>query len=136
MPTTEIPRGSFADVIATSTRGAINDDATAEMRKLVAEMQTVQRNRGGEPKGKMTLELSFKVNENGVFEITSDIKVKRPAMAKTRAFLFATKDGSLSEEDQRQMKLPLGEVKDVSTASTSNVRDISDRRPLAANDKD
>ncbi len=129
----DMPRGSFADIVANASRGAINDDATSELKKLVAEMQYAQRNRHGEPKGKITLELTLELNKTGCFEITSDVKVKRPAMAKTRAFLFPRKDGSLSEEDERQTRLDL-DAKDLNGASPA-ARDVSDHRMASANDK-
>lgn len=134
MPT-ELPKGSFADVIANSTRGAINDEATSEMNSLVAEMLSIARNRGGEPKGKISVELSFELNKTGVMEIDAEVKVKHPGNGKTRAFLFVRRDGSLSEEDERQGSLGL-DVKDVSTGGASKVRDIGDRRMAAANDKE
>lgn len=134
MPT-DIPKGSFADLVANSTRGAINDEATSEMNSLTAEMMKVQRLRGGEPKGKLTVEFTFELNKTGVMEIDFQTKVKRPGNGKTRAFLFVRRDGSLSEEDERQGTLPLGEAKDVSTPGDKKVRDISDRRMAAANDQ-
>jgi hypothetical protein len=134
MPT-DIPKGSFADLVANSTRGAINDEATSEMNSLTAELMKVQRLRGGEPKGKLTVEFTFELNKTGVMEIDFQTKVKRPGNGKTRAFLFVRRDGSLSEEDERQGTLPLGEAKDVSTPGDKKVRDISDRRMAAANDQ-
>jgi hypothetical protein len=133
MPT-ELPKGSFADVIANSTRGAINDEASKYMNTLVAELLQAQRLRGGEPKGKLTVEMSLELNKTGVMEIDFEVKVKRPSSGKTRAFLFVRRDGSLSEEDERQASLPLGDVKDVATGD-KKVRDIADRRMAAANDQ-
>jgi hypothetical protein len=136
MPT-DIPKGSFADLVANSTRGAINDEATAEMNSLTAELMKVQRTRGGEPKGKLTVEFTFELNKTGVMEIDFQTKVKRPGNGKTKAFLFLRRDGTLSEEDERQASFDLGNsARDVSTGGTGKVRDITDRRSIAAGDKE
>lgn len=125
---------SFSGLFGDVSHGELNDTATAELKVLVAEMLRVQRIEGGTPKGKMTIALDFKL-EKGCFEIRSSTTVKLPAKARPRAFLFATKDGGLSEEDQRQHSFDLAVPKDVSTGAATNVRDIRDRGMAAANDR-
>lgn len=122
----------FANVIATATRGAINDEATGELDALVRELQEVQRLRGGTPKGKLALTLSLQLNQQGNVELSADLAVKHPPAPQTRAILFTRKDGTLSEQDERQGAF---EFKDPPAPATT-VRDITDTRRLAANDKD
>ena len=49
-------KSSFAELITTAMHGAIDNDATSEMKKLIAEMQYAQRNRTGVPQGKLLLD--------------------------------------------------------------------------------
>lgn len=128
---------SAADLIESAVHGEINDAATKELTALVNEMQTLERTIGGKQKGTLTIKLAFSL-ERGVFDTQAEITVKRPPKVKPRAFLYATKDGSLSEEDTRQGAFDFGgrsEPKDVSTGGAANVRSIEDRRMAAANDK-
>jgi hypothetical protein len=125
---------TFADLIESATHGEINETATKEMASLVNEMQTLERTIGGKQKGTLTLKLSFSL-ERGVFDTQAEVSVKRPPKAKPRAFLYATKDGGLSEEDTRQGRLDFGTAKDVSTPSAANVRSLDDKRMAQANDK-
>lgn len=125
----DLERGSFASVVASATRGAINDEATVELNGLVREMQEVQRLRGGKPKGKIALTLTLQMNDNGNVELSADLAVKRPPSPQTRAILFARKDGTLSEEDERQASFEFKEP-------AEPVRNIKDVRSLAANDRD
>lgn len=130
--TVDIEKDSFAGLIGSITHGAVNDAATADLRALVAEMQRIARNDGGIPKGRIVLSVSLAL-EKGAFDLRADVKAVYPQKAKPRALLYATKEGGLSEHDQHQ--LSLGMPKDVSTAAATKVRDISDRRMAAANDK-
>lgn len=125
---------TFAETISEITHGEINDLATKEMNALVAEMQTAERIVGGKQKGTLTVKLAFSL-ERGVFDTQAEVTTKRPPKAKPRAFLFAGRDGSLSEEDTRQGSLDLAGAKDVSTPGLSKVRDITDGRSAAANDR-
>jgi hypothetical protein len=126
---------TFSETIAETTHGEIDDLATKEMATLVTEMLQAERTIGGKQKGTITLKLAFSL-ERGVFDTSAEVTVKRPARVKPRAFLFAGKDGSLSEEDTRQGSLDLkANARDVSTATAGKVRDITDARSAAANDR-
>lgn len=124
---------TLSELIAGATHGEIDDVASKEYLGLVNEMRNLENTQGGKQKGTLTLKLSFSL-ERGVFDTQAEVTVKRPPKAKPRAFLYAAKDGSLSEEDQRQGTL-FSEAKDVSTAGAANVRSIADGRAAAANDR-
>lgn len=126
---------TFSEIISEITHGEIDDLATKEMTALVAEMQTAERTVGGKQKGTLTVKLGFTL-ERGVFDTQAEVTTKRPPKAKPRAFLFAGRDGTLSEEDTRQGTLDLKTTaKDVSTPGGAKVRDITDHRAAAANDR-
>jgi hypothetical protein len=124
---------TFAETVASVARGEINDDATKELRALVAEMMRLERTAGGKPKGKITLTISLKL-DRGVFETEASTKVTYPPKVQPRAMLYVQADGGLSEHNPHQGSLDLGGPRDVSTAAATNVRSITDRRRTAAND--
>lgn len=132
--TIDIEKQSFAGIIGSITHGAVNDAATADLQALTAEMQRIARNDGGIPKGKLVISISLAL-EKGVFDLRADVKATYPQKAKPRAFLYATKSGGLSEQDERQHSLDLA-PKDVSTEGATKIRDIGDRRKAAVNDKE
>lgn len=124
----------FSELIGSIEHGVIDEKITTELAALTAEMQRIARVNGGVPKGKLTISLSFKL-EDGAFELRTDTNVKLPPKVNPRVFLFGTKDGGLSEENPRQHSLDLSTSKDVSTGAAGTIRDITDRGRAAANDK-
>lgn len=125
---------SFAELISGMSHGETDAIASKELTALVSEMQKLEGTVGGKQKGQLTVKVSFSL-ERGILDTTAEVTVKRPPKVRPRAFLYPTRDGSLSEEDTRQGRLDLSDAKDVSTPGGAAVRDISDRRMAAANDK-
>lgn len=133
-----MPKITYADTIRDATRGEFNDVATKEMTALLDDMQNAERTIGGKQKGKLTVTLEF-ILEQGKLFTQAIVNTKRPPRVKPTAVMFIGRDGTLSQEDTRQGALDFDERKDssrdVSTAGSAVVRDISSGRDAAANDR-
>lgn len=94
----------FSDFIRTLGRGALDEEATAEIKKLVRELTAFGNGNGGKPKGKISLTVEF-VYDKGIVDVTSKMNVTRPSPVRAREIRYATDDGRLTREDERQGKL-------------------------------
>lgn len=101
----DVPK-DLTGVLQDISGGEFHAVATARLAALAATMQSVERNAGGKPKGKLTINLTLKL-DRGVFEIDADIKVVEPATITGRTFMYANQDGGLVKEDPRQGSLAL-----------------------------
>lgn len=101
----------FSDLVRTIARGALDEDATVQLKELVKEMTRVGETTGGKPKGKITLTITF-VLDRGVMDVDPRLSVVRPTPVRARSILYPQRDGGLSKEDVRQGRLFAGEVRD------------------------
>jgi hypothetical protein len=133
---TGTPNNSFAEIISQVSHGAINDEATNELKALVAEMMRCARDVGGKPKGKIVVTLSLAL-EKGIFDVYGSVKAQMPAKVQPRAILYAAKNGLLSENDQRQyaFEMPPKDVTSEAATSVRSIASITDHRMAKANDR-
>jgi hypothetical protein len=126
---------TFSALISDIAHGEIDDLATKAIDEVVTALQTGASNVGGKQKGQITVKLSFSM-ERGIIDTAAEVTTKMPPKVKPRAFLYPMRGGGLSEENQRQAAFDFGNARDVSTpAADQKVRDITDGRTRAANDK-
>lgn len=130
---------TFATMLARMNGGIIDEQATRELKKLVDELTQAARNTGGKPKGKLVLTINFKL-DRGAMDVEAKTIMTGPAKELTRAIMYPTRDGLLSENDTRQYSFDMaGKAhKDVSTPGASNIRslpDFKDIKSAQANDR-
>lgn len=131
MDTAAQASASLTEVLEVLGQGRFVEEATAQLRGLVKEMNRVAEIGGGKPKGKLTITLSLGL-DRGIFDLEPSIKITTPASVRARTIMYSTADGQLSKNDTRQGFLPLAEAKDVSTRGA--VRDVRDIRERQANE--
>lgn len=100
---------SFSQFVGEAEDGQLQTDLTSEMQDLVAALSNAAAERGGKPKGKLTLTVEMKLVD-GAFEVLTDIKIAAPKVARARSIFFATPDNNLTREHPRQQRLPLHDV--------------------------
>lgn len=123
---------SIVDVLTGLGGGRFVEEATAQLKTLVKEMNRVAESGGGKPKGKIVITLALGL-DRGIFDLEPTVQVKPPSTVRARTIMYSGVDGRLSKNapPSNQHQLPLSEAKDVSTRS--DVRSVDFRR-AAAND--
>jgi hypothetical protein len=105
---------TFVSFLETIEDGHFHGEVTERLRLLVRDMATLERNAGGKPKAVLTLKIALKL-DGGVFEVVGEASVTQPKPIRSRSIFYATKDNLLTPNNPRQLGLPLGETRDVST---------------------
>lgn len=97
-------RASLAQLIEELDDGALNVEASAALRELIAKVnERAQINTKG-AKGTLTLTLSIEaVNERGKLEIESAVATKLPKRPRSRDTRWSDDSGALSLGQQRLM---------------------------------
>ncbi|MBP6564341.1 MAG: hypothetical protein KA200_01885 [Burkholderiales bacterium] len=90
---------TFIDAIRVLRYGALSDELTKELQRLVLACADTGR------KGTLTLKLSIKPGKAGQLEIGDDVSVRLPQPERSVSLLFATPEGNLQREDPRQLSL-------------------------------
>lgn len=92
---------SFSDFIRFQEDGHLNDELTAELRKLASEMMANAIDAGGKSKGKLTLTFNFAL-EGRVFAIASKYKIDLPDAPRPKSVMWATEDGRFTPQNPQQ----------------------------------
>lgn len=100
---------TFAHTIAAINHGALDDELSDDLSKLLATLQR-EASTQGKARGKITLVLSLKVEQNGVVTIVPESKIVEPKPVRSNAVFWIDKEGKLAKSDPRQVKLPLRDV--------------------------
>ena len=87
-------------------------DISREYETLVQDMHQKRNDRGGKLKGKMSLALTFALDDDGVMQVGYDVTLKRPPAVRPGAVLFINKQGELQASNPKQPELP--HIRDVS----------------------
>jgi hypothetical protein len=85
---------------------SVNDQASEELQKLVADLRQSSLDRDGKVSGEFILSLKITVLK-GHADVVSEIIVKRPKAKGRELSLWVTKGGNLSTEAPQQQRLPL-----------------------------
>lgn len=104
---------SFADFIAEFGKGATNRVASERMREVIKACSETGR------KGAITIKLEMG-SVGGIAEVRAKISVTKPEPALPGGVYFTKDDGSLVEEDPRQLKLPVAKVIDIAPVRNIN----------------
>lgn len=102
--------------------GRLVDDMDAQLRELVLALQHQARNSGGKPKGKLKVEIDFKL-EDGVLEVLARSTTTLPKPVTSRSIFYALPDGRVAENNPKQLGLDLP-VRDVAAPAAASVRSI------------
>ena len=107
----EGPR-SFARFVEQVADGQCHNDLSQELHELLKVCGNDANARRDVSRGKLTLELSLKVDpEPGrVVGVVYSIKTKHPEKKRPAGLFWLTKGGNLTVENPRQQTLPLREV--------------------------
>lgn len=106
---TSSPIRTFGGFLGEAEDGQLQADLTKALSELVATISNEAADRGGKPKGKLTLSIALQL-DHGAFDVVCDIKVAAPKCVRARSIFFATPDNNLTREHPRQQMLPLHDV--------------------------
>lgn len=104
----KIPTLNFAEMLDKIERGELVSDLTIAQSELVRALVQTEGARGGRPKGKITLTLTYQY-DGEMLEISPVIAVAKPKAVRNRAVLFVTEGDQVSFQNPTQMPLALGE---------------------------
>ena len=100
---------TFAQFLGQAENGQLHQDLSDELRNLIGDLSNVFAASGGKPKGKLTLNLSVKL-DSGAFVFDADIKTVAPKRARETSIFWATPENNLTNANPRQQRLPLHDV--------------------------
>lgn len=101
---------TLSAVLLQLENGETHSEATDMLRELMAALEEAQAQRGGKPKGKLTLEIEFKL-EDGMVEATPTVKVSGPKLARRKTLFWLTPNNNLTLRNPAQRELGLDVVK-------------------------
>jgi hypothetical protein len=90
----------ITDVLRDLRYGEFLEELSDKFNKLVAAVDNNQK------AGEITVKLKLKPSNAGTIEVTDDISVKAPVMAKGASLFFPTVEGNLVRNDPRQAEIP------------------------------
>lgn len=100
----------FAFIIGQLGDGDLADEIARKQRKLIETLTGHAYHYKSAAKGRITVEIAFTVDDDGVVEARGSVKVKEPPPKSCKATLWATKGGNLTAANAKQGKLNLREV--------------------------
>lgn len=109
----------FADWLREQRRGALHDELSEELRKLVMACQTTGK------AGSLHLKLTLTPSDASLFahlEVTDDVSVKEPKPPRPASIFYPDENANLVRNDPRQQRLGLRDARDVDL-STGEIRD-------------
>lgn len=95
---------TFADALSVMEDGQLICDLTAAQQSLIAALHDAALNKGGKPKGSISLKLEYSLEE-GMVEIHSDIKAVEPKTKRARTMMWVTPENNLSRSNPKQRGL-------------------------------
>ena len=104
---------NFSAVLGAMEAGAAHARVSGKLRDLV-QACVADEATGGTGNGKLTLELSVKV-EHGVATLRYALKTKEPVQRTGMTVFYPTPEGNFAAHDPRQPVLPLREVSEPAT---------------------
>lgn len=97
-----------SELIENLDNGALNVEASQELRGLVTALEESVR-QNGRGKGSLTITFRFECSANGRAEITGEVTSKRPKAPSSKGLAWLN-GGALAEADPRQARLPLTDI--------------------------
>ena len=102
------PSRSFGVFLAELEDGRLHGALTDALRDLIGDLEEA-RQRGGKPKGKLTLTLNF-THDDGIVECSADFATKAPKPPRGRSIFWVTPDNNLTRRNPAQADLPFRDV--------------------------
>jgi hypothetical protein len=99
------PRG-FAVMLTQLREGEFHAECSEELQTLMKNLDQHAIKTGKKAKGVLTLKLSFEVDDRGFVQVMPDVARKEPKPIRGAGIFFMNRDGNLSQENERQPKLP------------------------------
>jgi len=104
MPSTHEGTKSFNSFFATLEDGELHNELTDDLRELNASMNNHALNYGAVAKGKITIDLHFKL-EKGVFIIVSKKKVTMPEAPRNMSIAYSTPGNNFTTQNPKQQDM-------------------------------
>ena len=100
---------SFGVFLAHVRDGELHSELSDVLGELIDKL-TTHANARGKAKGKLAINLSFDVDDRGVVEVKSDVKVVEPKPERGKGVFWIDAEGNLTAKNPRQTELALREV--------------------------
>lgn len=101
--------GTLDTLVCELDAGSFNTRASDAMRELLSKLhQRAQED--ADAAGKLSMELSFKVQRSGKVDVVATFKTNAPAPRSESTTFYVTNRGRLSVRDPRQQRLPFKQI--------------------------
>lgn len=116
----ETEHRSFSTLLSGLEDGALHDELTAEVKRIVTTLRETRAAQGGKPKAKLDIALLFKFDSDHI-EVDVETKTVLPKRARNKTILYPTKDGALTPRNPRQVEMfaDVNKPREVVTAPTT-----------------
>jgi len=102
------PLSQASDIVAVVEDGELNHDLSAEIQKVLSELQDLAPASGkGKVRGSVTLKIDFTVSGKTV-EVDTTFASKVPKRPRSTSIYFVTPDAKLSTEHPQQESMQFG----------------------------
>lgn len=98
----------FAETLASLERGDVVADLTIAQSEVVRALVQAVGARGGRPKGKVTLTMTYSY-DGTLLEMLPTIAIAKPKSVRNRAVMFVTDGDQVTLQNPTQRELGLGE---------------------------
>lgn len=105
---TPVDVADFGELMLKMERGEMIADLTLAQSELIRALVQTEANRGGRPKGKLTLTLAYSF-DGELLEITPTIAIAKPKAVRNRTVLYVANGDQVSFQNPQQIALPLVE---------------------------
>lgn len=122
----EGPR-SFTAFLRSVDGGSFEVELAEEMYKLNGMLAQIA-SQNGKAKGEITIKLKLEHDPKGRVDISTDVAVKTPKVARSKSVMWVTRGGNLSDKNPKQADLPFRDV----NAKAEPARDVAPTVAAAA----
>lgn len=102
-----VPQQVFLTLLHAQEDGALMAELNERLVELVHTMHQEQTQRGGKPRGSLSIAFDLKLDHTGVMEVAADVKVKEPRTERSRSIFYRMADNSLSPNNPKQLTMDL-----------------------------
>ncbi len=98
------PTRSFSWVVQQIQNGDLHEELGDALREINMALVDHVQEFGGKPKAKLKIAINFHLDK-GIFFITADYEVKKPARPAHGSIMYGTPGGNFSVDNQRQLQM-------------------------------
>lgn len=102
---------TFAQTLMAQENGDLHQHLTEKQSEMIRELKDYAATFGGKPKGKITLELNYRL-DGEIMELTAATSSKMPPKPRQKTVFWTHEDDTLTRSNPKQQELPFRAVAD------------------------